>query len=316
MSSDLILFFEEEAIMARTVGFFHSGSQGTFQRNFQSFADDMNKTARQKDLNVLPRFGADERSKSSDTHLAEMVAAKPEVLVAAGGPQAALAAKKATAGTSIPVVFTSVSDPVKLGLVADLRRPGGNMTGIYGLTSELDIARLQLLDELLSKTAAKVGVLVNPTRPNHEEQFDALKAEAGRLNLRLERADVTSLEGIETAIKNFKNTTDGLLVTADALFNNFRNDVVKFADGMKAVYQWREFAEAGGYMSFGPSITEAYRQVGELSARILNGESPAAIPCLMPTKFELVINMNVAAAGGFKVPASLLTRAELIQPAR
>jgi putative ABC transport system substrate-binding protein len=134
--------------------------------------------------------------------------------------------------------------------------------------------------------------------------------------LRLERADVTSLEGIETAIKNFKNTTDGLLVTADALFNNFRNDVVKFADGMKAVYQWREFAEAGGYMSFGPSITEAYRQVGELSARILNGESPAAIPCLMPTKFELVINMNVAAAGGFKVPASLLTRAELIQPAR
>ena len=105
----------------------------------------------------------------------------------------------------------------------------------------------------------------------------------------------------------------GLLVTADSLFNDLRQDVVKFADGMKAIYQWREFAEVGGYMSFGPSITEAYRQVGDYAARILNGESASDLPVLMPTRFELVINMDAAAASGFQIPASLLSRAELVR---
>ena len=109
------------------------------------------------------------------------------------------------------------------------------------------------------------------------------------------------------------SSTDGLLVTADSLFNNLRQDVVKFADGMKAIYQWREFAEVGGYMSFGPSITEAYRQVGDYAARILNGESASDLPVLMPTRFELVINMDAAAASGFQIPASLLSRAELVR---
>ena len=126
-------------------------------------------------------------------------------------------------------------------------------------------------------------------------------------------ADVTNVGEIETAIKTFKNSTDGLLVTADSLFNNLRQDVVKFADGMKAIYQWREFAEVGGYMSFGPSITEAYRQVGDYAARILNGESASDLPVLMPTRFELVINMDAAAASGFQIPASLLSRAELVR---
>ncbi len=299
--------------MARTVGFFHSGSQGTFQRDFQFFADDMIKTARQKDLNVMPRFASDERSKSTDQHLNELVAEKPVVLVVAGGPRAAQDAQKAVAGTSVQVVFTSVSDPVKLGLVKSLRKPGTNMTGIYGLTSELDIARLQLLHELLSKSGAKIGVLNNAQRPLLKDQFAALQAEAARLKVTLVPADVTNVGEIETAIKTFKNSTDGLLVTANSLFNNLRQDVVKFADGMKAIYQWREFAEVGGYMSFGPSITEAYRQVGDYAARILNGESASDLPVLMPTRFELVINMDAAAASGFQIPASLLSRAELVR---
>ena len=126
-------------------------------------------------------------------------------------------------------------------------------------------------------------------------------------------ADVTNVGEIETAIKTFKNNTDGMLVRPTCAFNNLRQDVVKFADGMKTIYQWREFAEVGGYMSFGPSITEAYRQVGDYAARILNGENASDLPVLMPTRFELVINMDAAAASGFQIPASLLSRAELVR---
>ncbi len=299
--------------MARTVGFFHNGSQGTFDSCFTTLTDEMNNLARQKDASVQSRFAADERSKSTDQHLDDLVAQKPVVLIAAGGPPAAVAAKAATAKSQTPVVFTSVADPVGLGLVQTLKRPGGNMTGVAGLTSELDIARLQLLNELLAKGGARIGVLNNARRPMLEKQFGDLQAEANRLKVTLVRQDVSDASGIETAIKALKGNVDGLLITADAMFNNHRKDVVTFAGGMPAIYQWREFAEAGGYMSFGPSLTEAYRQVGELAARILNGESPADIPVQLPTRFELVINIDVAAAGGFKVPASLLTRAEIVR---
>lgn len=301
--------------MARTVGFFHNGSQGSFSKHFDAFAAALNKVARQQDTTIVSRFAGDGGGKNADQHLGDLVAEKPAVLVAAGGPPSAVAAKKTTAGTSVPVVFTSVADPVRLGLVQSLRKPGGNMTGVAGLTSELDVARLQLLSELLAGSGARIGVLNNATRPMLDEQFKALEAEAARLKLTLVRKDVTNLGEIEAAIKSFKGSTDAMLVTADSLFNNLRRDVVRLADGMKAIYQWREFAEAGGFMSFGPSIMEAYRQVGDYAARILNGESPADLPVLLPTRFELVINMDAAVAGGFNVPASLLSRAEFVRTA-
>jgi putative ABC transport system substrate-binding protein len=301
--------------MARTVGFFHNGSQGTFDVNFATLTDEMNRLARQKDADVKSRFAADERSKSTNQHLDDLVAENPKLLIAAGGPPAALAAKAATAKSQTPVVFTSVADPVGLGLVKSLKKPGGNMTGVAGLTSELDIARLQLLNELLGKSGAKIGVLNNANRPMLQTQFADLQAEANRLKVTLVRQDVTDVSGMETAIKGFKNSVDGILVTADSLFNNHRKDVVKFADGMPAIYQWREFAEAGGFMSFGPSLSEAYRQAGELAARILNGESPADIPVQFPTRFELVINIDVVAARKFPVPGMLLARAEIVRTA-
>jgi putative ABC transport system substrate-binding protein len=301
--------------MARTVGFFHNGSQGTFDVNFTTLSDEMNNLARQKDADVKSRFAADERSKSTNQHLDDLVTQNPKLLIAAGGPPAALAAQAATAKSQTPVVFTSVADPVELGLVKSLKKPGGNMTGVAGLTSELDVARLQLLNELLHKSGAKIGVLNNAGRPMLKKQFGDLQAEAKRLNVTLVPKDVTDVSGMETAIKDIKNSCDGLLVTADSLFNNHRKDVVKFADGMPAIYQWREFAEAGGFMSFGPSLSEAYRQAGELAARILNGESPADIPVQFPTRFELVINIDVVAARKFQVPGMLLARAEIVRTA-
>lgn len=301
--------------MARTVGFFHNGSKGTFDVNFATLTKEMNEKARQKDAAVKSQFAADESGKSTKQHVEDMVAENPDVLIAAGGPPAALDALAATAKSKTPVVFTSVADPVGLGLVKSLRKPGGNMTGVAGLTSELDVARLQLLNELLHKSGAKIGVLNNANRPMLQKQFDDLQAEAKRLNVTLVRQDVTDVSGMETAIKGFKSNVDGILVTADSLFNNHRKDVVKFADGMPAIYQWREFAEAGGFMSFGPSLTEAYRQAGELAARILNGESPSDIPVQLPMRFELVINIDVVAATKFQVPGSLLTRADIVRTA-
>ena len=254
--------------MARTVGFFHSGSQGTFQRDFQSFADDMNKVARQKDLNVMPRFASDERSKSTDQHLNELVAEKPVVLVVAGGPRAAQDAQKAIAGTSVQVVFTQRLGPGEAR--TGQKSPQAGDEHDRDLRSDVGVGHSE------AAVAARIVVeewsedwrVEQRPAPASQRSVRSAPAEAARLNVTLVPADVTNVGEIETAIKTFKNSTDGMLVTADSLFNNLRQDVVKFADGMKAIYQWREFAEVGGYMSFGPSITEAYRQVGDYAARI------------------------------------------------
>ena len=209
----------------------------------------------------------------------------------------------------------SVADPRGLGLVDSLDHPKGNMTGIAGMTSELDLARLELLREFLpGEKPAKVGVLNNSTRPRLEEQFKVLCDAAPGLNLTLVRKDVANLAQIEAAFSSFKSEKpDALLVTADSMFNDLRSRVVGFAKGVPAIYQWREFAEAGGLMSFGPNIIDAYAQVGEYVGHILDGASPANLPVALPDRFELVINLRVAQAEGFKIPASLLSRAEFVR---
>lgn len=301
--------------MARKIGFFHNGTKGSFQKHFAAFVRRMYDFVEDEDVKIIERWAGDDATKSVDQHLNDLVGENVAVIVAAGGPPSALAAKKATEGKSTPVVFTSVADPVRLGLVTSLESPGGNMTGIAGLTSELDVARLQLLRELLGGGAAKVGVLNNLNRPYLKEQFKVLETAASGMNVTLVPKDVANLNQIEAAFNNFKSTEriDALLVTADSLFNDLREKVVKLANGMPAIYQWREFAEAGGYMSFGPNILDAYEKVAEYVGHILDGEKPADLPVTLPTRFELVINVNVAYAAGFKIPASLLSRAEFVQ---
>jgi ABC-type uncharacterized transport system substrate-binding protein len=217
-----------------------------------------------------------------------------------------LAAKAAT--KTIPIVFTTVADPVESGLVASLNRPGGNVTGTAGLTSELDAKRLELLHQLIPKTRV-FGVLVNPNRPGYEAELKELQAKAGdmKLNLVLEKAGA---EGeIDAGFEALaRQKIDALLVTADPLFNSRRARVIELATryAIPSIYQWREFAAAGGLMSYGPSIVNAYHQTGVYVGRILKGAKPADLPVVRPTRFELVINLKTAKALGIDVPYPLL----------
>jgi putative ABC transport system substrate-binding protein len=240
----------------------------------------------------------------------ELVALQVAVIVAAGGHVSALAAHDAT--KEIPIAFTTVTDPVKDGLVRSLNRPGGNATGTAGLTSELDPKRLEFLHEA-KPTAAVIGVLVNPNRPGLESQSKELQAAADKLNVRLEVQKAASDQQLESAFQAFASQrVDALIVTADPFFNNRRAHVLSLAasQSLPAIYQWREFVTAGGLMSYGPSITEAYRKAGINAGLILKGTKPADIPVVQPTKFHLVINQKTAKQLGLALSPRLLSLAD------
>jgi putative tryptophan/tyrosine transport system substrate-binding protein len=238
----------------------------------------------------------------------ELVNLKVSVIVAAGGHVSAMAAHDAT--TEIPISFTTVTDPIKLGLVKSLNRPGGNATGTAGLTSELDPKRLEFLREV-KPTAAVIGVLVNPNRPGLESQLIELQAAAEKMKLRFDVQKGTNDREIENAFRAFaSNGVDALLVTADPLFNNHRALVLSLARSLPAIYQWREFVVGGGLMSYGPSITEAYRKAGINAGLMLKGTKPADIPVVQPTKFQLAINRKTANQLGLPLPTDLLAIAD------
>ena len=242
----------------------------------------------------------------------ELVSLRVDVVVAAGGHVSALAAQDAT--KEIPIVFTTVTDPVKDGLVRSLNRPGGNATGTAGLTSELDSKRLEFLHEM-KPAAAVVGVLVNPNRPGLDSQSRELEAAADKLNLKLEIQKASTDREIDGAFQAFgSRRVDVLLVTADPFFNNHREQVLSLAarHSLPAIFQWREFVTAGGLMSYGPSITEAYHQTGIYAGRILKGDKPADLPVMQPTRFELVINLLTAKALGIEMPTTLIARADKV----
>ena len=209
------------------------------------------------------------------------------VIVAAGGPQSALAAMDATIEAEeprdeTPVVFTTVADPVALGLVDDLATPGGNLTGMAGQTSENDPKRLRILKAFVSPSRPlekRMGVLINRRRQGYQKHFLDLKKEAKKpgvkLKLKVKRAK--DLAGIQKAFAKFKlKGYLGVVVTADAFFNNIRKDIIKEAEirRIPTIYQWRSFVEDGGLISYGPSIEQAYEKAGEYVARILLGEKP------------------------------------------
>jgi putative ABC transport system substrate-binding protein len=245
---------------------------------------------------------------------AELIERKVSVIVAAGGPVSALAAKKVT--TTIPIVFTTIADPVKYGLVASLNRPGGNVTGNAGLTSELDPKRLELLHQL-KPTAGAIGVLINPHRPNVENQMKDVRAGAKAIGRELVVLSPGSVAEIDAAFETLaRRKVDALLVTADPFFSSRRSQIVALASrhAIPAIYQWREFPAAGGLVSYGPSITDAYVQTGVFVGRILKGAQPAELPVMVPNRFEFVINLKTAKTLGITVPRVLLSRAdELIE---
>jgi putative ABC transport system substrate-binding protein len=294
---------------AALVGFLSSGSAealntqwiAAFERGLREFGYIYGQ-------NVSIEFrGANDNYDRLPGLAAELVRRQVGVIVAAGGPIAAVAAKKAT--ETIPIVFTTIADPVKSGLVASLNRPGGNLTGTAGLTSELDAKRLELLHQIKPSDGI-IGVLVNPKRPGVEGQTRELEAAARALGREIAVHKAATEHAIDAEFEAMRQQrVDAVVVTADPLFNFHRARVIALAarHGIPAVYQWREFVADGGLMSYGPSIADAYHQAGVYAGRILKGAKPADLPVTQPTRFELVINLKTAEALGLAVPELLGT---------
>jgi putative ABC transport system substrate-binding protein len=241
---------------------------------------------------------------------AELVKIPAAVIITSGGPRSALAAKAAT--TTIPIVFAPISDPVRIGLVASMSRPGGNVTGIAALTIELDPKRLEYLHEL-TPSNGRFGVLLNPTRPDTQLQLESIKTAAQSVGRELVSAYAGTPLEIGAAFATFtQRSIVALLVAADAMFTSQRTQIIELAarHGWPAVYQWREFADDGGLASYGPNLFDSYRQAGLYAARILKGEKPSDLPVQQPTRFEFVINLRTAKALGLTVPLALLGRAD------
>jgi putative ABC transport system substrate-binding protein len=241
---------------------------------------------------------------------ADLVAEKVAVLVSTGGEPAALAAKAAT--LTIPVVFLIGADPVKLGLVSSLARPGANLTGMSLFTSVLEEKRVGLLREMMPR-ATRLALLVNPKFTNAETQVSDVRSASRRLGMEfavLTASNVAEITGAFEALA--QRLPDALLVAADPLFNSERERIVSLAAQAKlpTFYQWREFSHAGGLISYGTSLSDAYRQVGVYVARVLKGARPADLPVLQPTKFELVINLKAAKALGLEIPDRVLALAD------
>jgi putative tryptophan/tyrosine transport system substrate-binding protein len=262
-----------------------------------------------QNVEVDYRWAADDYARLPELS-SGLVQRRVSVIVAAGGHVSALAAHEAT--KEIPIVFTTVTDPVKAGLVESLNKPGGNVTGTAGLTSELDPKRLELLHEA-KPTATVIGVLVNPNRPGLDDQLQAIRVAADKVKVKLQIQSAATAEEIDIAFQAFASQrVDGLLVTADPFFNNRRTQVVALAarHSIPAIYQWREFATAGGLMSYGPSILDAYRQAGINAGRVLKGAKPADMPVVQPTRFYWVINRKIASQIGLNLPSAVLVLAD------
>ena len=231
------------------------------------------------------------------------------IILVGGGPTIAVA-KAATA--TIPIVFVMGDDPVKSGAVTALNRPGGNATGVNLLTVAMEAKRLQLLHELVPNVAV-VAIIVNPNNPQAAEQLQDLQAAARTLGVEVEVFKAGSPSDIDTAFASLVGRRAGaLLVAADAFFNTRREQFVVLTarHALPAIFHFREFAAAGGLMSYGPSLTDAYRQEGIYAVRILKGEKPAEMPVQQAVKIELVINLQTARALGLTIPLPLLGRAD------
>jgi putative tryptophan/tyrosine transport system substrate-binding protein len=282
--------------------------------NLAAFRKGLSERGFTEGNNAVIEFRASEQYDRLPSLAAELVNHPVAVIFTEGNFNAARAAKSAT--TTTPVVFTLGADPVRLGLVASLNRPGGNITGVTFLGNELEPKRLELLRVLVPQ-APSVAFLVNPTNSGNEASTRDMKTAAQRVGQRIVVLGAGTADEIETAFaKILEERATGLVVSADAFFISRRDQIVGLAarHAIPTVYFASQFATAGGLMSYSDDRFESLRQGGAYVGRILKGEKPADLPVVQPTKFELVINLTTAKALGLTIPETLLATAdEVIQ---
>jgi putative tryptophan/tyrosine transport system substrate-binding protein len=293
------------------VGFLNSASPAQYAQFVAAFRRGLNEAGYVEGQNVAIEFRWAEGQYDRLPALAAELIHRQVSVIAATSTPAALAARAAT--TAIPVVFTTASDPVKLGLVASLARPGGNVTGATQLNLEVSPKRLELLHELLP-TASTVALLVNPTNPIAKAHTRDQQGAARSLGLQLHLVYASSDRDLDTAVASVTALRAGGLVigAGDAYFNSRSKQLAEatLRHAVPTVYQGRAFASAGGLAGYGGSITDSYRLAGIYAGRILKGEKPAELPVQQSTKVELIINLKTATALGLTVPPTLLARAD------
>ena len=293
------------------IGYLHSGSAGPYAHLVAAFHEGLKETGTAEGKNVAIEYRWAEGYYDRLSALAaDLVSRHVALIVAQGGDPSVSAAKSATA--TIPVVFTSSSDPVKLGLVASLNQPGGNVTGFWLYTSLLGTKRLELMQQLLPANAS-ITVLINPDNPNADIDMPELQDAARTLGQSIGFVKARSEAEIDAVFATLgERRASALLVNTDPFFLARRGQFVLLAarHGIPAIYAQREFVTAGGLISYGASLADAYRQVGIYAGRILKGERAADLPVVQPTKFEMAINLKAAKALGIDVPDKVLALAD------
>jgi ABC-type uncharacterized transport system substrate-binding protein len=293
------------------LGFISGGSPDGYAALAAAFRQGLSEAGYVEGRNVKIEFrwavGQNDRLPA----LAADLVARQVAVIAAGGISSALAAKAAT--TTIPIVFQVGSDPVKAGLVASLNRPGGNITGVSNFVAVLAAKVFELLYEVVPN-ATVIAALVNPTTPNLAESIAKDMQAAGRaLGRQIHILNASTGDEIDAAFATLAQLrADALVIGGDPLFTSRRVHLAMLAAryGVPAIYNAPEFPGAGGLMSYGASLIDAYRQTGVYAGKVLKGAKPADLPVLQPTKFQLVINLRTAKALGLEVPPMLLARAD------
>jgi len=293
------------------IGYLYSGGAETSAPWLAAFRKGLNQVGFFEGRNVEIEYRwANNEPERLPGLAADLVRRRVAVMVSPGIAEAALAAKAATA--TIPIVFRSGGDPVALGLVASLNRPGGNITGINAMSQETGSKRLGLLHELLPR-AERFTVLANTNDPNAGRSIKELQAAAAGLGKQIEVVSASSNHEIDLAFAGFaQKRPEALLVDCQGLLNNRRVQIVTQATRhvLPAIYCVRDFVEIGGLMSYGASATDQFRLTGVYAGRVLKGEKPADMPVLRASKFDLVINLQTAKVLGIDIPTTLLARTD------
>jgi putative tryptophan/tyrosine transport system substrate-binding protein len=307
----LATYAQQQPVSRPVIGFLCSGPADVFAPRLAALWRGLNEAGYVENKNVTMEYRwAEGQFDQLPTLAADLVRRQVNMIVTAGGGITANTAKKAT--SSIPIVFVMGADPERLGIVSGVNRPGGNLTGVSYLTNAIGPKRLSLLHDFVPN-ATVFAALVNPNNPSSDGEANAIEAAAKAVGQQLIMLHASSERDLEATFSSLSQQGIGaVVVLADPVFDDNREKIVMLATqyAVPTSFTVREFAQAGGLMSYGASQSDAYRQAGVYAGRVLKGEKPADLPVLQPTKFEFVINLKTAKALGLTVPPSIIAIAD------